>query len=134
MKVLAIDYGSKRIGLALGDTGLGIALPLESIENKGEKTLQSIVSKVKEHGVYLILVGLPLTPLGKEGQRAGEAREFSEKLKSLLPAGVEVILWDERYTTKEAYRMMEGFRPEKKKKIKDSLSAYVILLEYMESL
>ncbi len=134
LKVLAVDYGSKRIGLALGDTSLGIALPLEGIENKGEKTLQIIADKVKELGAHIILIGLPLTPMGKEGQRAKEVMDFSEKLRDFLHEDVEIILWDERYTTKEAYRLMQGVSIKRREKLKDSLSAYIILLEYIESL
>ncbi len=134
MKVLAIDYGSKRIGLALGDTTLGIALPLEVIENKGEKTLQVISNKVKDFVVHIFLLGLPLTQRGKEGQRAKEVKGFTEKLKEFLPEDVEIILWDERYTTEEAYRLMQGVGLKRKERLKDSLSAYIILLEYMESL
>ncbi|MEJ7620687.1 MAG: Holliday junction resolvase RuvX [Aquificaceae bacterium] len=134
MKVLAIDYGSKRIGLALGDTRLGIALPLEGIENRGEKTLRTIADKVRELGAHIILIGLPLTPRGREGQRVREVKDFSEKLKNFLSEDVEVLLWDERYTTKEAYRLMQDVNPKKREKLKDSLSAYLILLEYIESL
>jgi len=134
LKVLAIDYGSKRIGLALGDTRLGIALPLESIENRGEKTLRTIADKVKEFGAHIILIGLPLTPRGREGQRVKEVKDFLEKLKNFLSEDVEVLLWDERYTTKEAYRLMQDVNLKKREKLKDSLSAYLILLEYIESL
>ncbi|MCS6958143.1 MAG: Holliday junction resolvase RuvX [Aquificaceae bacterium] len=134
MKVLAIDYGTKRIGLAVGDTRLGVGVPLGSLLNKGEGTLLQIAEKVKEQSVSLVLLGLPLTPKGKEGQRAKEVRGFFQKLKEVLPEGVEVLLWDERYTTLEAYRMLEGQSEKKKKELKDSLSAYAILLEYLESL
>jgi len=134
LKVLAIDYGSKRIGLALGDTRLGIALPLEGIENRGEKTLRTIADKVRELGAHIILIGLPLTPRGREGQRVREVKDFLEKLKNFLSEDVEVLLWDERYTTKEAYRLMQDVNPKKREKLKDSLSAYLILLEYIESL
>ncbi len=134
LKVLAIDYGSKRIGLALGDTRLRIAIPLEGIENRGDKTFQAIVDKAKELCIHLLLLGLPLTPKGKEGQRAREVRDFLEKLKPFLPDDIEVLLWDERYTTQEAHRLMQEMNLKKGKKLKDSLSAYLILLEYMESL
>ncbi|MCS7171218.1 MAG: Holliday junction resolvase RuvX [Aquificaceae bacterium] len=134
MKVLAIDYGSKRIGLALGDTRLGVAVPLASIENKGEDSLFKILEKVKEQGVSCVLVGLPLTPAGKEGQRAKEVREFFQHLRKVMPQEVEIRMWDERYTTLEAYRMLEGLSSKRKKELKDSVSAYAILLEYMESL
>ncbi len=134
MKVLAVDYGKKRIGLALGDTSLKVATPINSIQNSGEGAIREILSKVEEYKVSLILLGLPLTPSGKEGERAREVRAFFESLRTRLPEKVEILLWDERYTTKEAYHLMEGFNWRKKKNLKDSLSAYVILLEYIESL
>ncbi|MCS6998685.1 MAG: Holliday junction resolvase RuvX [Aquificaceae bacterium] len=134
MKVLALDYGSKRIGLALGDTRLGLAVPLGSIENKGEDSLLLIKERVEEQSVSLLLLGMPLTPSGREGQRAKEVRQFLQKLRGVLPENVEVILWDERDTTLEAYRMLEGVHWKRKKELKDSLSAYALLLEYMESL
>lgn len=133
MRVLAIDYGSRRIGLAIGDTNLRIATPVETLENKGG-ALERIANIVKERQISLVLVGLPLTPSGKEGQRAKEVRSFVEALRSLLPEETEVRLWDERYTTEEALRLVHGLSISKKKELKDSLSAYVILTEYFESL
>ncbi len=134
MKVLAVDYGRKRIGLALGDTSLGLAIPIDSIKNSGEGALKDILKRVEEYKASLVLIGLPLTPSGKEGERAREVRAFFEGLRSIIPEDVEMILWDERYTTEEAYRMMEGVGWKRKKDLKDSLSAYAILLEYLESL
>ncbi|MFN4012953.1 MAG: Holliday junction resolvase RuvX [Aquificaceae bacterium] len=134
MKVLAVDYGKRRIGLALGDTNLKIAVPLGSIENRNQRVFEEISQRIKELGISVVLLGLPLTPSGREGERAKEVKDFLEALKSHIPEGVEIILWDERYTTKEAYSMMEGLKWKKKKELKDSISAYAILLEYLESL
>ncbi|MFN3975460.1 MAG: Holliday junction resolvase RuvX [Aquificaceae bacterium] len=134
MKVLAVDYGRRRIGLALGDTNLKIAVPLGSIENRNQRVFEEISQRIKELGISVVLLGLPLTPSGREGERAKEVKDFLEALKSHIPEGVEIILWDERYTTKEAYSMMEGLKWKKKKELKDSISAYAILLEYLESL
>ncbi|MFN4319705.1 MAG: Holliday junction resolvase RuvX [Aquificaceae bacterium] len=134
MKVLAVDYGRRRIGLALGDTNLKIAVPLVSIENRNQRVFEEISQRIKELGISVVLLGLPLTPSGREGERAMEVKDFLEALKSHIPEGVEIILWDERYTTKEAYSMMEGSKWKKKKELKDSISAYAILLEYLESL
>ncbi|MFN3871011.1 MAG: Holliday junction resolvase RuvX [Aquificaceae bacterium] len=134
MKVLAVDYGSKHIGLALGDASLKIATPIGAIKNSGEGALKELFKKVKEYNISIVLLGLPLTPSGKEGERAKEVRTFFESLRSILPEDVDIVLWDERYTTQEAYRLMEGIGWKKKKDIKDSLSAYAILLEYLESL
>lgn len=133
MRVLALDYGSKRIGLALGDTNLRIALPFKSLKNT-QKVFWEISSILQEKGIDLILVGLPLTPSGKEGQRAEEVREFVEKLKAHLPEHVEVLLWDERYTTEEALRLLDGQSLKKKRELKDCLSAYIILTEYLDTL
>lgn len=134
MKVLAVDYGRRRIGLALGDTNLKIAVPLGGIENRNQRVFEEISQRIKELGISVVLLGLPLTPSGREGERAKEVKDFLEALKSHIPEGVEIILWDERYTTKEAYSMMEGLKWKKKKELKDSISAYAILLEYLESL
>ncbi|MEN3027971.1 MAG: Holliday junction resolvase RuvX [Aquificaceae bacterium] len=134
MKVLAIDYGAKWIGLAYGDSRLRIAVPLGRVENREGQAIEEIVYKVQELGVSLVLVGMPLTPAGREGQRAMEVKEFTQKLKRALPEEVEVSFWDERYTTLDAYSMMQGLSASKKKELKDSLSAYALLLEYFESL
>lgn len=131
LKVLAIDWGTKKIGLALGDTSLKLAVPLKPLYN-GEGVYSSILSVIREYGVNLVLLGLPLTPSGKEGQRALEVRKFAKELESILPEGVSLDFWDERYTTEEALRLAEGFR--KKRELKDSLSAYVMLIEFFNSL
>jgi putative Holliday junction resolvase len=131
LKVLAIDWGTKKLGLALGDASLKLAVPLKPLYN-GDEVYGSLLSLIQEYGVKLVLLGLPLTPSGKEGQRALEVRKFAKELESMLPEGVSLDFWDERYTTEEALRLVEDFR--KKKELKDSLSAYVMLIEFFESL
>jgi putative Holliday junction resolvase len=132
LKVLALDYGTKFIGLAVGDTELKVAVPKGRIKN-GERVLHRIAELVRESGVGRIVVGLPLTPSGREGQRAREVRKFVERLKSVIP-DVPVELWDERYTTEEALRRLSGLPPDKKKALKDEMAALVILEEYLRSL
>jgi len=129
LKVLSIDWGSKRIGLALGDAHLKLVIPLKPIDNDG-RVFDKILERVRQHRVDLILLGLPLTPSGREGQRALEVREFAKRLQELLPENVALEFWDERYTTEEALRLAGN----KKKEFKDSLSAYVILSEFFDSL
>jgi len=129
LKVLSIDWGSKRIGLALGDAHLKLIIPLRPIDNDG-RVFDKILERVRQHRVDLILLGLPLTPSGREGQRALEVREFAKRLQELLPENVALEFWDERYTTEEALRLAGN----KKKEFKDSLSAYVILSEFFDSL
>ncbi len=131
MKVLAIDYGTKRIGLAIGDENLKIVSPKGVI--KSEKAVEKIKEIVKESNVGKIILGFPLTPSGKEGQRAKLVKKFFEELKKELPE-TEIILWDERWTTQEALRRLEGLSPKKKKELKDVIAAMIILEEYFDSI
>ncbi len=133
MKILGVDYGSKKIGLALGDENLKLVIPIKSIPNDGS-VYSKILDLLKEYRVSKIVIGLPLTLRGNEGQRAKEVREFANKLKSFLTEGVEIVFWDERFTTEEAYRYLEGYSWRKKKDYKDSISAFIILSEYLETL
>lgn len=131
MKVLAVDYGTKRVGLAIGDENLKIISPKGVI--KAEKAVDEIKRIVSESGIGKVVIGFPLTPSGKEGQRAKLVKNFYEKLKRELP-DVDIILWDERWTTQEALRRLEGLSPKKKRELKDVISAMVILEEYFDSL
>ena len=131
MKVLAIDYGTRRVGLAIGDENLRIVSPKGVI--KTEKALEEIKAIVKTSNVGKIVLGFPLTPSGKEGQRAKLVKKFYEELKRELP-DIEIILWDERWTTQEALRRLEGMSSRKKKQLKDTIAAMVILEEYFDSI
>lgn len=132
MKLLGIDYGRKKIGLALGDENLKLAIPFRSIPNNAS-VYENILSLIREYKITKVVIGLPLTLRGNEGQRAKEVREFADKLRSLIPQNVEIILWDERFTTQEAYRYLEGYNIRKKKEYKDSIAAFIILSEYIDA-
>ncbi|MDQ7039273.1 MAG: Holliday junction resolvase RuvX [Aquificota bacterium] len=132
MKVLTVDYGTKFIGLAVGDTELKVAVPKGRIRG-GEGAPERIARIVEESGVERVIVGLPLTPSGREGRRAEEVRRFVDRLRETLP-GVDIQLWDERYTTEEALRRLSGLPPKKRKELKDEIAALVILEEYLQSL
>ncbi len=129
MKVLCIDYGARRIGIALGDTDLKLAVPKAVLKNS-PRVFEEIKKLVKEFGVSRIVVGLPLTPSGREGQRAKEVRKFVESLKNEVDA--EIVFWDERYTTLSASEKAKGSKKLKEKI--DALSAQEILTEYLNSL
>mgnify|MGYP001772486033 CR=1 FL=1 len=131
MKVLSIDYGIKRIGLAIGDENLKIVSPKGVIKNRD--SVKKIKEIIEKSGVGKIVLGFPLTPSGKEGQRAKLVKKFYEELKKELPE-VEIILWDERWTTQEALRRLEGLSYKKKKELKDVIAAMVILEEYFDSI
>ncbi len=127
MKVLSVDYGSRRVGLAVGDTELKVAVPKGVLRNDG-RLLERLREVIEGSGVGAVVVGLPLTPSGKEGQRAAEVRRFVSELRKVLP-NTEIILWDERYTTEEAKRRTGGG-----KEPVDAIAALIILEEYLQSL
>lgn len=135
-RILSIDYGRKRVGLARTDELCTIAIPMDPIDNAPE-ALEKIVKIIFEMGFKRILLGIPMRLGGEEGELAREIREFATKLQSLVPQ-VEIILWDESFTSKDAEKIfIQKFKrlPLKKKDkgIVDSYSAAVMLQEYLES-
>ncbi len=134
-RVLAIDLGDSRHGLALSDP-LGItAQPLESIDSIGpRKDLRCIEQLVRERDVRTVVVGLPRLLSGAEGSRAAASREFAESLSRRL-AGVDVELWDERLTTVEAERTMisGGVRRSVRKRRVDAVAAALILQSFLDA-
>ena len=98
MKVMALDYGSARTGVAVSDpTGI-IARPLCVVARAGTETgLAELVRLVREEAPEHVVVGLPLTMRGQHGEQARETERFAEKLRALLD--VPVLLFDERFTT-----------------------------------
>ena len=135
-RVLALDLGAARIGLALSDP-LGItAQPLETLVRVGpKKDLREIVEQIERHGVSRVVVGLPLLLSGDEGKQAAEAREFAERLRRRV-GRIPVVLWDERLTTVQAERtLIEGkMRRKKRKASVDCLAAVLILQSYLDAL
>jgi putative holliday junction resolvase len=98
MKVMALDYGSARTGVAVSDLTGMIARPLCVVERAGtEAGLTELVRLVQEESPERVVVGLPLTLRGTRGEQAQETELFAEKLRALLD--VQVLLFDERFTT-----------------------------------
>ncbi len=133
-RILALDLGTRRIGLALSDE-LGLtAQGLETFVRKNKRAdLDGLHRIVREHGVNLILVGLPLHMSGEAGAQADWARDFAEKLEQYT--GVRVILRDERWTSREAERTLRGsgVAQEDRKAAIDRLSASILLQSYLDS-
>ncbi len=127
-RILGLDFGSHRIGAAVSDP-LGItAQPLAAIRRQGNnRDIETIGALVRKYSVDTVLIGLPLHLDGKEGIQAKRARLFGEKLSGHL--GIPVETWDERMTTVQAERHLiaSGVRREKRKEIRDSLSAAILL-------
>jgi putative Holliday junction resolvase len=103
--VLGLDYGSRRIGLAVSDEAGLFAFPAGALERTGlQRDLEALTSLISERGVTRVVVGLPLHLSGRSGPEAEAARAFARALEAA--AGVPVDLLDERWTTREAERAL----------------------------
>ncbi len=134
-RILALDLGKKRIGLALSDP-LGITaqgLPNLNRTNK-RSDLAFLEELAREREVGLFLLGNPINMRGAEGRQSGWVREFAAALESRT--GLPVKLWDERLTSVEAGRVLRssGISIEKRAKAVDRLSAVILLQSYLDSL
>ena len=127
-KILALDYGTKRIGVAVSDEGQKIAFPKPFIETKKKGELLKMII---DEAVEKVLVGLPKSLAGKETKSAQAAREFADWLKQ--DSGLEVELVDERFTTREAGQKLRetGLKSKQAKTKIDSMSAYILLESYL---
>lgn len=134
-RILALDLGKRRIGLALSDPLRITAQGLPNIERTNKRSdLDALGELVREHGVGLILIGNPINMRGTEGRQSVWVREFAEAIQSRL--GVPVQLWDERLTSVEAGRVLRqsGISIEKRAAAVDRLSAVILLQSYLDSL
>ena len=128
---LGVDYGTKRVGLALSDP-LGLtARPLAVVPRS--KIVEEVVSLVKEQEVGTIVVGLPTGLGGDEGISASEARKLADELATAT--GVDVVLRDERYTSRmaESALLESGMRRRKRRERVDKVAAAIILQDYLDS-
>jgi putative Holliday junction resolvase len=131
---MGVDFGDKRIGLALADEETKIATPWQNYARRSpEVDAEYFRSIVRAEGITKIVVGLPVDANGKEGEKARHARKFAGWLKSV--SGVEVYFWDERYTTVEADALLADAKmPKKKKKARrDMLAAQIMLQDYLDA-
>jgi putative Holliday junction resolvase len=134
-RILALDLGKKRIGMAISDP-LGItAQGLPNLERTTKRAdLAELTRQVEEREVALILIGNPLHMSGAEGRQSAWVREFAAALTAR--AGRPVRLWDERLTTVEASRVLRssGIGIQKRARAIDRLSAVILLQSYLDSL
>ena len=132
MKIMAVDYGDARTGLAVCDRTEFLASPVGIIEEKSmAKTAEKIVYASREFEVGMVVIGLPLNMDGTEGPRAQKSRKLGGILESILD--IPVAYWDERGTTKSAEAILsENERYGKKRKqVLDAVAATVILESYL---
>ena len=123
MKVLALDYGRARTGVAVSDPTGTIARPLCVVEAAGGSGLARIVALIDEHGVDRVVVGLPLTLRGERGDQARETESFVEALTGITT--VPVVTFDERFTTDLAEQSPADDAPEDARAAAHLLDGYL---------
>jgi putative Holliday junction resolvase len=135
MRILAIDHGTKRMGIAVSDELKTLAQPLEFIPaHPFEGFLARLQELLKEKEVELILLGLPRNMDGSYGPAAIKVREFQAALQGVV--NVPIKTWDERLTSVQANRfLIQGnMRREKRKEKVDQMAAAILLQSYLDSL
>lgn len=140
-KILGIDYGMARFGLAVSDASQTIAFPLQFLkaEKKAEFTVKNLLafmdSYCKEYHseISLIVIGMPFMMNGSKGMLADEVDHFTTILKTMT--SIPVVTWDERLTTVMAERSLRESTLTRKKRAKvvDSISAALMLQNYLDS-
>ena len=124
MKVVALDYGSARTGVAVSDPSGTIARPLGVVERAAsEAGLERLVRLIRDEGAERVVVGLPLTLRGERGQQARETDAFVEALRTAVDVPVES--YDERFTTGLASSVGSGEAPEDARAAAHLLSSYL---------
>ena len=132
MKIMSVDYGDARTGIAISDLLCSIVGSTTVIHSHNDdKTLAQIQILAKENSVGEIVVGLPKNMDGTEGPRAELCRAFAQKVEQAT--GLPVRLWDERRTTVEAHQILSdhNYRGKKRKNTVDAVAASLILEGYL---
>ncbi len=133
MKILSVDLGKVRTGLAASDIGEVLASPLCVIEEKNAEILAEKINQIcKDECISKIILGLPRNMNGSDGESAQNAKAFGEMLKKITQ--VPVILLDERGTTITAHNYLNetNIRGKKRKSVVDAVAATVILQNYLD--
>ena len=132
MKIMAVDYGDSRTGLAMCDKSEILASPLTIIHEKDfDRCAEAVAQAAVENKAEMLVVGNPINMNGTEGVRSEKCRLFADRLRELVD--VDVVMWDERSSTVTAIGYMNDVnkRGKKRKEVLDSAAAAVILDSYL---
>jgi putative Holliday junction resolvase len=131
-KILGVDFGDVRTGLALSDITGFLASGAGTIKGGFEKTAHAVCEVAKENDVSKIVLGHPINMNGTLGERSEKIKAFARTLEEL--SGLEVVLYDERLSTANAHQILNitNTRGEKRKSIIDEMSACLILQSYLD--
>jgi len=138
MRIMGIDYGDKRVGIAISDPFGWTAQGIETIEWNGhvaEKLINRIKELIMEYKIEKIVMGFPKNMNGTIGERGQKTLEFIDILREHI-LGIEIICWDERLTTVSAKKVMieMGTKKSKKKGLVDKIASTYILQSYLDSI
>ena len=132
MRILGLDVGDRRIGLAISDPGGHFAVPLRTLQRTAlDDAVKSLEDLVAKEDVSAIVVGLPLRMDGTAGSQAESVQGFVQEL--LAAVKVPVTLWDERLSTVQADQLLRSGGSRKRKAEQDALAAAIILQGYLDS-
>lgn len=134
-RILAVDFGDARTGLAATDWTGTIVVPLERIDTRDQQQLvAAIAAIVAERETEVVVVGMPLDADGKTGRRAAATQAFRERLQQALRC--PVVAQDESHSTDEAHERLKagGLKASQRKRLADSVAAVVILDRYRSTL
>ena len=134
MRILGLDVGERRIGVAIADESVRVALPITVVERREQPAdLDAIASLVQEQGAEAVVIGLPISLNGSLGPQAQAVKTFGQELAARLALPIEY--WDERLSTVEAgHRLADaGRRGPKAKARRDAAAAAIILQGYLDS-
>ena len=134
MRILGLDLGLRRVGVAVSDPEGRIAHPLTQIEVRGLKDLMAAVARlVAEQGAERIVVGMPFLESGERGEQARRTESAVAALREALT--VPVTVWDERFSTSDAEAALKqgGLKPSERKARRDKVAATLILQAYLDA-
>jgi putative Holliday junction resolvase len=131
-RILGLDLGQSRIGVAISDPDRRVAVPLGTVRTGAPEDVKAIAAMVKEQGIAAIVVGQPLSLSGRKGEAADHAEKFAQALRDFLK--LPVFLQDERLTTVEAERQLAeaGLRGRDRRRVVDQTAATLILQGYLD--
>ena len=135
-RLLGVDFGDVRTGLAVSDAARFLASGLETIKpGSMTKTAEAVAEAARSHGAVGVVVGLPVNMNGSQGERADHVRMFAAMLEERIPE-LPILLLDERMTTMAASRFLNetNTRGQKRKQVIDTLSAQIILQNALDRL
>lgn len=134
-RIVALDHGSRRIGVAIGDTRTGMAFARPAVRQRNVAVaLDTVSALLRDEEAELVVLGLPLNMDGSEGPQAAAARAFGQRLAEAI--GLEIAFVDERLTSWQAAEQLaaEGRRADRASGEVDSAAARMILQEYLDAL